>query len=189
MRQLNGSARFTRSTLTLLGATMRCWVSLVFLLIMSPSAMSGVTTPIREQFFSIQLPGVWTQSTKDERTGLFVYKCQESDEHLTVSIFLARPTLKAAELEEKFAGFVRIRRDAEKKGDPSIVLMDTQISRPAGSITGFHQGRSPSGRLTGNFAIINSAGIANFYYEASSLPAKEFASRVQSILSEITFVE
>jgi hypothetical protein len=154
---------------------------------MSAAVQSGDTTQIKEAYFSILLPGHWKLSTKEERRGLFIYTCQDSDEQLTVSIFPARPKLEAGELEEKFTAFIRIRREAEQKGDAALVLMPTKITHVSDAITGFHQGRSGSGRLTANFAIVNSTGIANFYYEAPTLPPPQFASRVQAILSDVYF--
>ena len=167
------------------------WLALLVMLVvmtpMSTATQSGETTQIKEAYFSIRLPGHWKLSTKEERRGLFIYTCQDSDEQLTVSIFPARPKLEAGELDEKFNAFIRIRRDAEQKGDPAIVLMETKVTRLSDAITGFHQGRSGSGRLTANFAIVNSTGFANFYYEAPTLPPTQFAPRVQSILSDVYF--
>lgn len=144
-------------------------------------------TKIQEAYFSISLPGRWTATSREEDDGLFVYS-SDSNEQVTVSIFLAQPRLRESELEEKFASFIQGRRSAEGTQDPDVELLETRVARPGHGITGFYQGRSKSGRRLANFAIVNSAGIANFYYEAS-VPADVFAERARSILGEVTFVE
>jgi hypothetical protein len=167
----------------------RALASMIALVPLVSCGQAEVATSVKEEFFSLQLPGNWTALPRTDDQSLFVYQAAELGEQLTVSIFMATPRLSASEVEETFETLVRTRREAEVKEDPTIALMDTKVERPGRGVTGFYQGRSSADRFVGNFAIVNSAGVANFYYEATKLPPKRFAERVLAILGDLSFVE
>jgi len=167
----------------------RIFASLIALALPASCGQPDATTNIKEEFFSLRLPGQWMAFPRAEEQGLFDYQSPELGEHMTVSIFMAKPRLNDSEIESTFDEFVRARREAEVKEDSTIVLMDTKVNRPGVGITGFYQGRSSADRFVGNFTIVNSAGIANFYYEATKLPPKKFAERISAILADLSFVE
>ena len=158
---------------------MRPFFILISMFLANLGRAQPVVTEIEENYFSIDLPGKWTADPRQENDGFFIYR-SDSNEQVTVSIFLAQPRLEALELEEKFKSFIEIRRASEATEDPSVELLETKVARPSHGITGFYQGRSKSGRRLANFAIVNSTGMANFYYEAS-LPAELFAQRTRLI--------
>jgi len=167
---------------------MRPFFPVVAVLLVLLGCSQPMTTKIREDYFSIELPGKWLSAAHEENdVGRFAYH-SESNEQITVSIFLANPRLTSSEVEDKFRSFMEIRRAAETTEDPSVELLDTKVSRHGQGMTGFYQGRNSSGRRLANFTIVNSAGIANFYYEGI-VPAVLFAERARLIFKEVTFIE
>jgi hypothetical protein len=168
----------------------RIFASMLALVLPTSCGQVDATTDVKEEFFSVRLPGQWTALPRSEDRGLFVYESLVLGEHLTVSVFMATPPLGESEVESTFEEFVRTRRQAEVAEDPTIVLLDTKVERPGVGlgVTGFYQGRSSADRFVGNYTIVNSAGIANFYYEATKLPPQRFAERVLAILGDLSFV-
>ena len=166
----------------------RIFASMLALVLPTSCGQVDATTDVKEEFFSVRLPGQWTALPRSEDQGLFIYESPELGEHLTVSIFMATPPLGESEVEGTFEEFVRTRRQAEVTEDPTVVLMDTKVERPGVGVTGFFQGRSSADRFVGDYTIVNSAGIANFYYEATKLPPQRFAERVLAILGDLSFV-
>jgi len=146
-------------------------------------------TEIRERLFHVRLPGEWLRVPSESDDEGFCYRSTEIDAQLNVSIRLTKERLEAPEFLELFEWWIATSREQELSLAPDVELFEVQRWPREHAMFGLYQGKQTDGRRMANYVIVNSAGVASFYFEAYGLSGAEFGQKLKGILADINLVE
>ena len=151
--------------------------------------MASDSTEFSERFFRVVLPGKWADVTRQTDEGVWEYESENGTERLTVSLFFANNEQTDEEISSMFDSFVRVRRQAEAEaGGQDVLLTDTVRRNVPNAIIGTYNGTEGMSRAFADKVIVNTFGIANFYYEAIGLTKESFELRRDAIFRETGFI-
>jgi hypothetical protein len=155
----------------------------------SPSSKAADTV-IREETFSLTLPGAWSGGYNAESRA-WGYVTAKGNEGITVGI-LQRTNDPAPEaMRSDLENYLRVRREQELKlGGVQLTLSEPRRSEQQGAHIAVFEGTDgAANRRTRTLVIVNRSVAASFYYEALELSDQEFEERASAILSQVGLVQ
>ena len=154
----------------------------------SPTSKSPMNdTAIKENAFSLNLPGKWSADASNDPTR-WSYHADNGHEFLTVSLLAFEKTLDHEQQQEAIKRVAEIHRGVETKAAGTTVLTMSEITYGEwdGVLAARYGGFEPPTRRRFHALLLCSPlAVTVYYYEAIDLSDPEASNRARTIMNSI----
>ena len=144
-------------------------------------------TSIKENAFSLKLPGKWTADASDDPTR-WSYHADNGHEFLTVSLLVFEKRLNNEQQHQAIKRLAEIHRGVQTKAAGTAALTMTEITygESDGVLVARYGGFEPPTRRRFHALLLCSPlAVTVYYYEAIGLSEPEASNRARTIMNSI----
>ena len=144
-------------------------------------------TAIKENAFSLTLPGRWTVDVSDDPTRRS-YHANNGREFLTVSLVVFAKRLSTEEQHQTINKMADIHRRVQTKvpGVTALTMTETTFAESDGILAARYGGiETATGRRFHTLLLCSPLAVTVYYYEALGLSEAEASNRARAIMNSI----